>query len=463
MKQKILSAMIWIIFIVTIVSIHFSLMCRKQTDSSHHENGSPSPPAWSIQKSIYEVNLRQYTQQGTFKAFEKHLPRLKEMGVDILWFMPIHPIGQENRKGSMGSYYSVKDYLAVNPELGKLEDFTNLVDKIHDMSMYVILDWVANHTAWDNRLTVDHPDWFTKDSAGYFQPPVPDWSDVIDLNYDHPELRNYMIEALKFWVVMTDIDGFRCDVAEMVPLDFWKRARSELDGIKPVFMLAEGESPELHNHGFDMTYNWKLFHLMNDVASGKATALDLRSHVERETEIYPDGSYRMVFTTNHDENAWNGTVFERLGDGVETFAVLAATVGGMPLIYSGQEAGLNKRLAFFEKDPIPWRKHELTDLYTTLLHLKKENRALWNGSHGGCTVPVATTHEEAVFAFVREKKDDKVFVVLNLTGDNLSIIIEGAECVGNYREIFTNERSSISQGVALRLKPWEYFVFTKFE
>jgi len=336
-------------------------------------------PEWSYNASIYEVNLRQYSPGGTLVEFESHLERLRDMGIGILWFMPVHPIGEKNRKGSLGSYYSVRDYYAVNPEFGTLDEFKVLVAKTHDMGMYVIIDWVGNHSAWDNPLAVEHPDWYIRDQHGIFRPPVPDWSDVIAFDYRNPELRRYMIDAMKFWVRDVGVDGFRCDVAGMVPLDFWETARLELEEVKPVFILAEWESPAAHNRAFDMTYSWDLYRAMNDIAQNKATASAVDSYLQREAGSYPRHAFRMLFTSNHDENSWNGTVFERLGGGVGTFAVLSATLPGMPLVYSGQEAALSKRLEFFEKDQIPWGDYRFQWLYSALLNLKRRNRALWNG------------------------------------------------------------------------------------
>ncbi|MCK4548385.1 MAG: alpha-amylase, partial [Candidatus Eisenbacteria sp.] len=381
-------------------------------------------PLWSHNAGIYEVNVRQYSPGGTFAEFEKHLPRLKEMGIGILWFMPVHPIGEAKRKGTLGSYYSIKDYYAVNPEFGTLEEFTSLVSKIHEMGMHVIIDWVPNHSAWDNPLTMEHPDWYTKDEDGNMVPPVPDWSDVVDFNYDNRELWDYMIEAMKFWVRDVDVDGFRCDVAGMVPPEFWDRVRAELDAIKPVFMLAEAESPDLHTKAFDMTYAWKSFGLLNRMAESPGMVSSLDTHLKQDANAYPPDAYRMRFTTNHDENSWNGTVWERLDGGVKTFAVLTMTLPGMPLVYSGQEAGLDHRLEFFEKDLIPWRDHELEDLYSTLLNLKKENQALWNGVQGGRLLRIRTSHDRFVFAFVREKEDDGVFVLLNLSPREWVVTLE---------------------------------------
>jgi glycosidase len=226
--------------------------------STHNNNIveiNQTPPEWSYNSTIYEANIRQFTPEGTFAAFEEHLPKLKQMGIEIIWLMPIHPIGEKNRKGTLGSYYSVKDYKGINPKFGTEEDFKSLVNAIHDQDMYIIIDWVANHTAWDHPWTKTNKDFYTLDSEGNFVPPVPDWSDVIDLNFENKELWLQMIDAQKYWIEEFDIDGYRCDVAAMVPNEFWGKARLELDQIKPVFMLAEAHEPELHENGFDMTYS----------------------------------------------------------------------------------------------------------------------------------------------------------------------------------------------------------------
>ncbi|MCU0332981.1 MAG: alpha-amylase family glycosyl hydrolase [Ignavibacteriaceae bacterium] len=333
------------------------------------------PPEWSYDKAIYEVNVRQYTEEGNFKSFEKYLPRLKELGADILWLMPIHPIGEKNRKGILGSYYSVKDYNAVNPEFGTLDEFKSLVKIIHKMGMYVIIDWVANHTAWDNQWIEKHPGFYTQDSLGNIISPNPDWTDVADLNFDNKELWTEMIDALKFWVEECDIDGYRCDVAGMVPIEFWIEARTELEKIKNVFMLAEWDTPEVHL-AFDMTYDWDLHHILNGIVKEEKTAADLIVHLNKNEEEFPANAFRMQFTSNHDENSWNGTEFERLGDGVEAFAVLTCLIPDMPLVYSGQEAGFNKRLSFFEKDLVEWKEYKLFDIYSKLLRRSKLYRKL---------------------------------------------------------------------------------------
>lgn len=416
-------------------------------------------PEWSYDKVIYEVNLRQYTEEGTFKAFEKHLPRLKELGVRILWFMPIHPIGEKNRKGTMGSYYAVKDYKAINPEHGTSDDFKSLIDRIHEMDMYIIIDWVANHTAWDNVWVSEHPEFYTKDASGNFVPPVDDWSDVIDLNFKNKKLWSYMADAMKFWVEEYNIDGYRCDVAGMVPLEFWLEVKKELDNIKPVFMLAEAWEPELHQ-AFDMTYSWDIHHLMNDIAKGKKNADDLKARIIQETEMYPESAFRMQFTSNHDENSWNGTVWERLGDAAETFAVLSFIIPGMPLIYSGQEAGLDKRLEFFEKDLIEWKEHSFRELYTNLCRLKKENEALHNGEKGGTSIFInASENNEGIFSFVREGNSKKVFAVFNLTNSSLNFNAESSLIEGNYTEFSSGDKIKFDSSASFELKPWEYKIF----
>jgi 1,4-alpha-glucan branching enzyme len=416
-------------------------------------------PQWSRPAAIYEVNIRQYSPEGTFEAFRPHLGRLRDLGVGILWLMPIHPIGQQLRKGSLGSYYSVKEYYQINEEFGTAEEFKALVDEIHSMGMHVILDWVANHSARDNPLAVQHPDWYMRDSQGQFFPPVPDWSDVIDLNYNNPDLREYMADAMAYWVREMDVDGFRCDVASMVPMDFWERVRRELDGIKPVFMLAEAEGPEFHHRAFDMTYAWGLYHIINDIAVGTRTADYLDRYLQADRQRYPPDAYRMNFTSNHDENSWNGTVFERLGESAEVMAVLTATLEGMPLIYSGQEAGLEKRLEFFEKDLIEWRDHPFAELYATLLRLKRDHRALWNGEWGGEVERVTTSDDRAVFAFLRRKGSDRVLAVLNLTAESREVTLAGGAFAGTYREVFSDQEIVLQQGDSVTLGPWGYGLY----
>jgi 1,4-alpha-glucan branching enzyme len=413
-------------------------------------------PDWSKNAVIYEVNIRQYTPEGTFAAFEKHIPRLKEMGVDILWLMPINPIGIKNRKGTLGSYYSVKDYLGVNPELGTKDDLKSLVKSAHNLGMKVIIDWVANHTSWDNDLIAAHPDWYKHNSAGNIISPVKDWTDVAGLNYNRQGLREYMKNALIYWVKEADIDGYRCDVASMLPVDFWNQSIPEIKKIKHVFMLAESDNTELHDTAFDMTYNWDVYHLMNQIAKGEKTANYLDTLLVKNCSRYPADAYRMLFTSNHDENSWGGTEYERLGDAVKCFAALTFTLPGMPLIYSGQEAAFNHRLRFFDKDTINWDNYPLAAFYSTLIKMKKENEALWNGTSGGKLNRVKTSLKKEVYAFLREKNDNRVLAIFNLTAKPVSFSLDDDRLSGNWSDVFTKESFGINEETRLNLDAWGY-------
>lgn len=420
-------------------------------------------PEWSKNANIYEVNVRQYTPEGTFEAFGEHLDRLKEMGVDILWFMPIYPIGEKNRKGSLGSYYSIRNYTAINPEHGTMEDFKKLVSMIHERDMYVLLDWVGNHTAWDHHWTETNPEYYVTDEEGDFiVPPGTDWTDVTQLDFDNEELRDAMLAEMRFWVEEVNIDGFRCDVAYLVPTDFWNRARAELEEIKPVFMLAESEAPELHEYAFEAAYGWHLHHIKNEIGKGNKDVSNIDWYFyDNNAGNFPVGSYKMYFITNHDENSWNGTEFDRYGDGVEAFAVLTFTVPGMPLIYSGQEAGFDRMLEFFEKDQIDWGDYQYHDFYKTLISLKNRNEALWNGIWGGEMIRINTNDDNKVFAFVREKNEDKVFVVLNISDEKMNVVFDGDMFTGNYTDVFSEEDITIEENFNVDMVPWDYLVFEK--
>ncbi|MFI5171224.1 MAG: alpha-amylase family glycosyl hydrolase [Chitinophagales bacterium] len=413
-------------------------------------------PEWSKDLTIYEVNIRQYTPEGTFDEFTEQLPRLQEMGAGILWLMPVQPIGKLNRKGSLGSYYSISDYTATNPEFGKMKDFKKLVDEAHKKDMYVILDWVANHTSWDHVWMKEHFDYYTTDKDGKVIPPVADWSDVADLNYDNRQMRMAMINAMKFWITETNIDGFRCDVGMMVPDDFWKEAFTELRKVKPdIFLLAEAEGKQFHDDGFNMTYGWERHHAMNQIAKGNRKPAYLDSLIKSDLKTYPSGSYFMNFTSNHDENSWNGTEFERMGDAAKTFAVLSATIPGMLLIYSGQEVGMNKRLRFFDKDTINWLDdRNFTPLYKRLIEIKKENPALWNGEYGGNYARVDCNNEN-VYAYIREKNNNKVLVIMNLSNQPQTIKFNSQ--MGKYTSAFGGTQK-IKENKKMELGPWQYFV-----
>ena len=301
---------------------------------------------------IYEVNVRQFSPEGTFAAVTKEISNIKKLGVKILWIMPIYPIGEENRKEGLGSYYSIKDYRGINPEFGNAEDFKKLVDEAHKNGIYVILDWVANHTAWDHPWVKQHPDWYEQDKNGKMHSPY-DWSDVVALNFDNKEMRKQMIADMKYWLDDFKIDGFRCDMAHEVPTDFWNEAKPQLANGREIFMLAETEKPELlANDAFDAAYGWEIHHIMNDIAKGKKNVSAIDAYMDSIPKKWQADDYKLLFTSNHDENSWAGTEYERMGDAVETFAALTYTLPGIPLIYNGQEEDFNRRLKFFVKDSI---------------------------------------------------------------------------------------------------------------
>ena len=413
---------------------------------------------WSRPAVIYEVNTRQFSKEGTFKGVEKELPRLKEMGIDLLWLMPVNPIGIKNHKGKLGSYYSVRDYKAINPDYGNMDDFKQLVAAVHALGMKIIIDWVPNHSSWDNALTKTHPEYYMKDSLGGFLSAF-DWTDVIRFDYKNPGLRHYMIETMEWWYKETGIDGFRCDVAHMVPVDFWDECRAALDSIRPVFMLAEADQPFLHKKAYDATYDWKFYHVMNEIAKGRMNARAVVDHFNWVDTTYPGDSYLMQFTSNHDENSWNGTEYERLGEGAKTFAVLCATLPDMLLIYNGQESAFNRRLKFFEKDSITWGKYELKDFYKTLIMLKKNNKAIWNGN-GGRPEWIETNQDTTVLAFERIRDNDAVLVVANLSARPVDAVLKEPAMKGEFTEIFSGKKTSIDEKTRFSLKPWEYLVFT---
>ncbi len=389
-------------------------------------------PEWAANATIYEVNVRNYTPEGTFRAFEAHLPRLARMGVVIVWLMPIHPIGEVCRKGSLGSPYAVRDYFGVNPEFGTLADLRHLVQTAHDLGLKVILDWVANHTSRDNALINEHPDWYQHDAQGQLVPPVADWTDVVSLDYTNHDMRAYMVEALRYWVREANIDGYRCDVAGLVPTNFWDEARPALVALKPVFMLAEWDElypsggltweefnadTELLERAFDMTFGLRLHYLLDQIAEGKAALADIDTYLAAERAKYPPSVYLMHFTSNHDVNSWDGTEYERLGPLALPFAVLTALLPGMPMLYSGQEAGLAKRLAFFDRDTIDWGAYPLQDFYTRLLQLKKRHPALRNGDSESRFQRLAGP--AGLYGFVREKNGSAVVVLINATAEPL--------------------------------------------
>jgi alpha-amylase len=419
------------------------------------------PLSWVNNTNVYEVNVRQYTPEGTFNAFEKHLPRLKKMGVKTLWFMPVTPIAQKNKKGTLGSYYAAADYTSINPEFGTLEDFKQLVKSAHAQGFKVIIDWVANHTGWDHVWTKTHPDYFLKDSATGDFKIASGMDDIIELDYSNPQMVNAMIAAMKFWVKECDIDGFRCDLAFWVELDFWKKARREVDAVKPLFWLAENdvwEHPE-YMQVFDASYTWHWMHRTEDFYK-KNLPLDSLVSVLKFYSSAP--GIKTWFTANHDENSWNGTEYEKYGDMAKALAVFSCTWPGIPLIYSGQELPNKKRLEFFERDPIEWKgKNELNDFYTSLLELHSTHPALRAGDALATARRITTSDDEHIFCFLRKNNDEEVLVVLNLSSKNINDAkINDDQLSGKYKNIFTKEERDFNDKV-FSLMPWGYLVLEK--
>jgi alpha-amylase len=411
-------------------------------------------PAWIMQSNIYEVNVRQYTPEGTFSAFEKNLPRLKTMGVQTLWFMPINPISKVDRKGALGSYYAVSDYTAINPEFGTMDDWKKLVKYCHDMGFKVIIDWVPNHTGGDNYWLTAHPDFFVKDSTGKALSPF-DWTDTRQLDYNNVVMQDSMINAMKFWITNSDIDGFRCDVAWNVPDAFWKKCIPQLKAMKNIFMLAEGDKASLQFDGFDATYPWNEFHTMVDIVSGKKNALWLDSNINDVNQSFPSNALLMYFTSNHDENSWNKADYATMpGASHAPFAVLTQTLPrSVPLIYSGQEEPFLDSISFFYKDMITFNKYARADFYSKLLHLRENNKAL---EANASFKKLHTNDDENIYAFIRKNGNNKILIIVNLSNAEQDFKISDEEINGNATNIFTSKRENISNRQVIKLDAWGY-------
>lgn len=423
-----------------------------------------STPAWASNASIYQVNVRQFSPQGTFEAVSLQLERIKRLGVTIIWLMPIHEIGKLNRKGSLGSPYAVKDFYSINPEFGDATSLRLLIERAHSLNLKVILDWVPNHSAWDNVLVSQHPHWYARDYKGDFRPsPWWDWDDIIEFDYAQADLRTYMIDAMSYWLEQFDVDGFRCDVAGYVPNDFWRQAREALDLIKPVFMLAEWEDRDLHEYAFDMTYAWSWNEVLHDIVHKRSSLDKLRKYYSWNERAWPKEAFRMTFVSNHDENAWEGTPDEKFGDAQKACIVLSCLGQGVPLIHNGQEAGETKRLAFFEKDCIEWQQHAIGTLYTKLLKLRKRYTALWNGVHGATMHQVPNNQAQSVFSFVRQDKESKWFMVFNFSDEHKQVGFEENLFTDEYIEVFgsSRRRHDLFSDFELDLEPWEYRIYMR--
>lgn len=415
---------------------------------------------WTKDAVLYQVNTRQFTPEGTFRAAEAQLPRLKALGVDIVWLMPIHPIGKENRKGGLGSPYSVQDYFGVNPEFGTLADLKHFVDAAHAQGLRVILDLVANHTAWDNQLAKQHPDWYEKDWQGNFRPtPWWDWSDVIDLDWRQPGVRKYVGEAMEYWVREAGIDGYRADVAGYVPLDFWETERARLEAIRPVFMLAEWKSSELTRRAFDGVYSWDWHVLIKSIAKGQADATALYGYYAENESAWPREAMRLTYIENHDSNAWEGTTSENFGPALPAFVALSFTGEGLPMIHNGQEACNERRLAFFEKDPIDWsgaKDCAMGDLLRDLIVFRKANPVLANGQWGARMTKVENDKPQQLFAWVRQDGSNKVVGLFNLSGQPVTAKLSDGLAAGNYREFGSGKTVAIGAGDTVTMPAWGY-------
>ncbi|MDB4909102.1 MAG: alpha amylase catalytic region [Gemmatimonadetes bacterium] len=425
-------------------------------------------PQWSRNASIYEINVRQYTPSGSFTALTKELPRIAGLGVDMVWLMPVQPIGVERRKGPLGSYYSVSNYTAINPEYGNAADFRAFVTEAHRVGLRVLLDWVPNHTSFDHAWIKQHPDWYVHHADGTISNArddhdrETDWTDVAELNYDNQAMRAEMIAEMRWWLTEMKLDGFRCDVAGGVPMDFWVDARKQLAATKPdIFMLAEAEGPQFHS-AFDMTYGWEFHHMLNEISKGNMPTSEIDAYLARQATAYPADAYRMYFTSNHDENSWNGTEFERMGANHVPSFILAATLrNSMPLIYTGQEASFNRRLRFFDKDTVDFTGASLANWYTSVMALKHGNAALANGSAGGAELPLATNGGTRVYAFTRSAGSNTVLVMVNFGDASKSVSYSALSAPGTYRDWFSSGAVSLGASGLVDVPAHGYRVLVK--
>jgi glycosidase len=426
------------------------------------EQQAPELPEWVNNQVIYEVNVRQYSEDSSFKSIAKDLDRISDIGINTLWFMPITPIGEKNRKGELGSYYSVKDYMGVNPEFGTPSDFKNLVKKAHAHGMKVIIDWVANHSACDNLLATEHPEYYVKDSEGNFIPPIgTDWTDVIQFDFTQEGLLEYQTKAMKYWMEEFGVDGFRCDFALGVPTDFWNKLSDSLRKVNPdVFLLAEADVADQQLRAFNASYGWQLLHAFAGIAQGEHDANYLDAVLSRQNLTYPKDSNFLLMTSNHDMNSWEGTVYERLGGGTKVFAVLAMTMKGIPLVYNGQEIGLNKRLEFFTKDPIQWNNTSpINEFYKKLIHLKTNSLSL-NATAEFNRIP--TTEDASIYAYTRGKSEKgQILVIANLKAHDLEFEIGTDAVKGDWTNIFTGEKIHFSGSEEMNLNMWNYLVLER--
>lgn len=439
----------------------YCLLIREMTKQNNNTHAD-----WSYSAVLYEMNIRQLTPEGTISAAEKKLEFLHSMGIDAIWMMPIYPIGEENRKGSLGSYYSIQDYCAVNPEFGTMEDFDSFVAKAHSLGMKILLDWVANHTARDAKwLKTKSADWYEREADGTAKIPW-DWSDTAKLNYANHDVWRGQIEAMRFWVEKHNIDGFRCDMAMLVPIEFWQQAAAVLHAVKPdIFMLAEAEELNLFDKAFDMCYAWEIHHMMCDIAKGERRVWDLRNTMYADRERYPNSAMKMMFTSNHDENSWSGSEFDRFGAAREVMTALTFVwEAAMPLLYTGQEVGYNHSFEFFERDYIPAEKYQAnedTELYRKLIALKHSQPALQAGERGGRTIEIENNAKDCLMTFVRESGDSRVVAIMNLSPYTIHADYNNGIYAGEYTNAITGEKVLLPVHLEQDIKPWGYTLLYK--
>ena len=418
-------------------------------------------PAFAYYGTIYELNTRQFTPEGTFRAAEAHLPELKDLGVEIIWFMPIQEIGVEGRKGTLGSYYAIKDYCSFNHEFGTREDFVSFVNRAHELGMKVILDWVANHTAPDSEWT-KREGWHYRDSLGNLMVQY-DWTDIAKLNYENEDMRKEMLKAMHFWMDEIGIDGFRCDVAGEVPTDFWEMAMADLRLTHPdMFTLAENndKAQELTASAFNMYYGWDLQNTMRKLAKGEISVDDLWSFFEQQDTLIRKEAIRMNFTSNHDENSWNGTEFEWFGEeGAATYAAFTYVIPGMPLIYTGQEFGNHKRLEFFEKDGFERKHAEQFEMYKNLNAMRRDNPALWSPELGAPMTRIANDNP-AIFSCARVLEDNVVLGIFNFSAEPQTVTLQTAGLEGDYTCI-CGMPVMVGTKDQITLRPFEWLIYAK--
>ncbi len=420
------------------------------------------PLDWVKSTNVYEVNVRQYTVEGTFNAFAKALPRLKDMGVETLWFMPITPIAKKEMKGTIGSPYACSDYTSINHEFGTLEDFKRLVDTAHGMGFKIIIDWVANHTGWDHVWTVSNPAYFKRDEATNDFKRASGMDDIIELDYNNPALRKAMIGAMKFWVEETNIDGFRCDLATWVQVDFWEEARPQVDAIKPLFWLGEFDQIDNPDYKpvFDCSYAWKWMH-ETEAFYKNNLGMEVLDDLLIKYDITVRDSMNLWFTSNHDENSWNGTEYEKYGDMAKVLAVFSFAWNGIPLIYSGQELPNMKRLQFFDKDVIEWDgSYQLHDFYKALNAIKKINPALRAGDPAVTTYRLQT-RQRNLLAWLRKNGPHEILVILNFGNQAIKLELSARIVSGSYRNVFNGSVIDLTGSTEFELAPWGFLLFEK--